>query len=222
MLLYKDSYGINHRSALKEKIKELSLIVKEDNYDEVLLPHPRKRYAHQDEHFSCSMVDAKASERITEKRICRCWNYFNKEYCNSNCAMCSFGFKKVNAGKIVIKDYEVPTEFAMEQLGGIDWLLDVDGVSVAAEVKPHNSSETLVRMIAEILTYTIGTSHIPAICFFKTDLSGNPSKQMIDYLKLKDNDDFLFIKEKTGLKVLYITFDKNSFVIHNDEEEPIQ
>ncbi len=43
MLLYKDSYGINHRSAIAEKLKELAQIVVEDNYDEVLLPHPRKK-----------------------------------------------------------------------------------------------------------------------------------------------------------------------------------
>lgn len=221
MLLYKDSYGINHRSAITEKLKELAQIVVEDNYDEVLLPHPRKRYCHDDQHLFCTMLESASQERITEKRICRCWCYFNKEDKGQDCSACKFSFKKSNVGNFQISDYEVPTEFAMEQLGGIDWLLKHDGRLIAAEVKPPNSSETIVRMIAEILTYTIGTAYVPAICFFKTDMGGNPSKQYIDYLKYRDNQDFQLILSRTCLEVLYVTFDKDTFSIHNVKDKPI-
>ena len=219
MLLYKDSYGINHRSAIQDKLKELSLIVAEKNYDEVLLPHPRKRYLHQDDHSTCTMLESNSQERVTEKRLCRCWNYFNKP--KNTCEQCGFQFKRKNVGSIEIIDYEVPTVFSMEQLGGIDWLLKKENDTIAAEVKPPNSSETIVRMIAEILTYTIGTSYIPAICFFKTDMHGNPSKQYVDYIKVKDSDAFKSIQLNTGLAVFYVTFDDTAFEIHDVKEEPI-
>ena len=221
MLLYKDSDGINHRSAIQDKLKELSLIVAENNYDEVLLPHPRKRYSHQDDHTQCTMPDAANQTQITEKRICRCWNYYNKGS-NVQCNDCKFGFKRKNVGDIAIVDYEVPTVFSMEQLGGIDWLLKKENDVIAAEVKPPNSSETIVRMIAEILTYTIGTNYIPAICFFKTNMYGNLSKQYVDYIKVKDSDAFRDIQASTGLEIFYVTFDDTTFEIHDVKEEPFQ
>ena len=221
MLLYKDSYGINHRSAISEKLKELKQVVIEDNYDEVLLPHPRRPYCHDYEHSTCTMPETASQERLTEKRICRCWCYHNKTVKGQDCSSCNFSFRKKNVGKFEIVDYEVPTKFAMKQLGGIDWLLKKNECMYAAEVKPPNSSETIVRMMAEILTYTIGTTYIPAICFFKTDMNGNESKQCIDYLKYKHNEDFQFILKKTGIEVLYITFDADTFSIHHMSEEPL-
>ena len=221
MVYYKDSYGINHRSAIAEKLKELAGIVCEDNYDEILLPHPRKRYCHADEHIRCSL-DPDNAKKVTEKRICRCWNYLNKKCHMIKCGVCEFEFKRTNVGDIQIDDYEVPTEFSMEKLGGIDWILDDGGTKLATEVKPPESTETIVRMIAEILTYTIGTSYIPAICFFRTTSEGYMSKQCEDYLNFKDNTDFLSIKNVTGLRVLYITFDDCTFTIHDAEKEPIE
>ena len=138
------------------------------------------------------------------------------------CGVCEFEFKRTNVGDIQILDYEVPTEFAMEKLGGIDWILDDVGQALATEVKPPESTETIVRMIAEILTYTVGTSYTPAICFFKTTREGHLSKQCEDYLDYKDNVDFQFIKNKTGLRILYITFDDINFSIHDAEKEPIE
>lgn len=219
MEFYKDSYDINQRSALGEKLKELSNIVCKGNYEEVLLPHPRKEFCHNVDHIRCSLRISNGIQRITEKRICRCWNYYNKDIHQEKCDVCDFGFKKKNAGSITICDYEVPTDFSMDNLGGIDWLLCDGTQKIAAEVKPPNSTETLARMIAEILTYTIETVYTPAICFFKTQMDGKtPSKQMKDYLKYKDNKDFLSIQDKTGLKVLYITFDDNFFIIHDIEK----
>ena len=220
MVYYKDSDGINHRSALLKKLRELANIVCEDNYDEILLPHPREKYCHADKHLHCAL-NSENAERVTEKRICRCWNYYNKQCHKDKCDVCKFEFKRTNAGDIQIVDYEVPTEFSMDNLGGIDWLLNDDGEKLATEVKPPESKETIVRMIAEILTYTIGTSYVPAICFFKTTTEGRMSKQCEDYIKVKDNSDFISIKRKTGLRILYITFDDRTFLIHDAEKEPI-
>lgn len=222
MELYKDSKGINHRSAISDNLKELAEIVSGNNYNEVLLPTPWQICKHQDEHIHCTMRASNSQERVTEKRICRCWNYFNKPENKEGCNSCSFVFKKENVGHYEILDYEVPTVFSMEQLGGIDWLLKRENELIAAEVKPPNSQETIVRMIAEILTYTIETSYTPAICFFLKNVYGKPSKQYVDYVKYKDNEHYKFIKEKTGLQVLYITFDENTFCIHNEEEEPLE
>ena len=221
MEYYKDSDGINHRSAIVKNMKKLANIVCENNYDEILLPHPRKRYCHADEHIRCTL-EPKNAKRVTEKRICRCWNYYNKNCHMIKCGVCEFEFKRTNVGDIKILDYEVPTVFSMENLGGIDWLLDDNGNTLATEVKPPESKETIVRMIAEILTYTIETSYTPAICFFKTTRKGYISKQCEDYMKFKDNDDFLAIKSKTGLRILYITFDDSTFTIHDAEKEPIE
>ena len=202
-------------------MKELANIVCEDNYDEILLPHPRKKYCHADKHIHCTL-NSENAKRVTEKRICRCWNYYNKQCHTDKCDICEFGFKRTNAGDIQIVDYEVPTEFSMDNLGGIDWLLDDEGKKLATEVKPPESKETIVRMIAEILTYTIGTSYVPAICFFETTHKGDMSKQCEDYIKIKDNSDFISIKRKTGLRILYITFDDRTFLIHDAEKEPIK
>ena len=221
MIYYKDSYGINHRSAISEKLRELASIVSDKHYDEILLPHPRKSYCHEYEHVECAL-DLRNTKRATEKRICHCWNYYNKNCHTDKCAGCEFEFKRANAGAIKIRDFEVPTDFSMENLGGIDWLLDDKGQILATEVKPPGSDETIVRMIAEILTYNIKKPYIPAICFFKTTKKGVLTRQCKDYLKYKDNLDFLTIKNRTGLRILYITFDDVSFCIHDTEKEPIE
>lgn len=222
MWLYKDSYGINHRTAIRGKLKELKQIVKNDNYDGILLPYPRKKYSHEYNHISCSLHSSTFRNEPTEKQLCCCWNYFNKSASNSVCSLCTFPLKKKNVGKFEIVDYEVPSLYNMKNLGAIDWLLKRGDEFIATEVKPYGSPETIVRMLAEILTYTIGTTYIPAICFFKTDMNGRPTKQLRDYVKYKGDENFLFIKEKTGLKVLYITFDENTFCIHDEEEEPLE
>lgn len=221
MELYKDLDKINHRSVISSNLGELAKIISRNDYGEILLPYPRKRYLHKEQHVGCTMSLSDSQGRITEKRICRCWNYFNKPECNRICASCTFGFKKENVSNYEIVDYEVPTVFAMKQLGGIDWLLKREGKIIAAEVKPPNSQETIVRMIAEILTYTIDTEYIPAICFFIKNTYGEFSKQYVDYMRFKNDVNFQFIKQRTDLKVLYITYDENTFCIHDEEEEPL-
>ena len=47
------------------------------------------------------------------------------------------------------------------------------------------------------------------------------SKQCSDYLKYKESEDFKSIVEKTHLKVLYVTFDNDTFEIHDTEKEPL-
>ena len=211
-VLYKDNEDINRRSKQEEQLKFLAEMIRDGDYKEKILPEPRYPYEHKFEHSHCDFSSV-SPKRVTEKRICRCWNYYNKPIVNEECNDCPFKFKKKNAGSIEIIDFEVPTEFNIANLGGIDWLLKDGDEIFATEVKPPESTETLVRMIAEILTYTIDSEYKPAICFFAD------SKQHDDYNEYKNNADFQNIINQTGIRVLCITYDENRFEIHDVEKE---
>ena len=211
-VLYKDNEDINRRGKQEEQFKILADMIRNGDYEENLLPKPRRPYDHNFDHNSCDF-SLKNPKPVNEKRICRCWNYYNKPNRDKKCDSCPFQFKKKNDGNIKIIDFEVPTKFNIAKLGEIDWLLKDGDEIFATEVKPPESPETLVRMIAEILTYTIESEYKPAICFF------NGSKQHRDYNKYKDNADFQFIIKQTGIRVLCITFDKDKFEIHDVEKQ---
>lgn len=211
-VLYKDNDDINRRSKQEDQLKELAEIIRNGDYQEQLLPKPRYPYDHKFDHNHCDFSSV-SPERVTEKRICRCWNFYNKPNRDEKCSSCPFQFKKKNIGSIEIVDFEVPTKFNIAKLGGIDWLLKDGDKIYATEVKPPKSTETLVRMIAEILTYTIDSDYKPAICFF------TGSKQYRDYNQYKDNADFQYIIKQTGIRVLCITFNEDSFEIHDVEKE---
>ena len=106
-----------------------------------------------------------------------------------------------NTGKHKITDYEVPMEYVISKVGGIDLLIDN---KYAAEIKPEDSPETLVRMFAEILTYTIDSNYSPAICFFES------SRQMEDFQRYRreQNEDLELLMQY--VEVFYISHsDKN-------------
>lgn len=211
-VLFKDNEDINRRSKQEDQLKELAEMIRNGDYQEQLLPKPRYPYDHKFDHSHCDFSSI-SPERVTEKRICRCWNFYNKANRDAKCDACPFEFKKKNIGSIEIVDFEVPTKFNIAKLGGIDWLLKDGDEIFATEVKPPKSDETIVRMLAEILTYTVDSEYKPAICFF-TD-----SKQHCDYKKYKDNLDFQYIIKQTGICVLCITFNEDSFEIHDIEKE---
>lgn len=210
-MLYKDNEYINRRSKQEEQLKILADIIRNGDYEGNLLPKPRYPYNHKFDHNSCDFSSV-SPERVTEKRICRCWNYYNKPNHDEKCNSCPFQFKKKNVGGIEIVDFEIPTKFNIAKLGGIDWLLKDGDKFFATEVKPPKSTETLVRMISEVLTYTVDSEYKPAICFF------NGSKQHNDYNQYKDNADFQHIIKQTGIRVLCITYDEEKFEIHNVEK----
>lgn len=70
----------------------------------------RETYPHKDKHIACDFQKSDAPEHFTEKRICRCFCYYNKDVHKSKCLECQFVFKKKNVGKIEILDYESPTD----------------------------------------------------------------------------------------------------------------
>ena len=228
--LYKDHEKINHRNIKEylENIKDLAENIhntKELDSDCFLLENAliEKEKPHIPDHSKCDfMTSEKDSNKATEKRICRCMKYYNQEKCNE----CEFEQKMYlqNSDRYEVVDYEVPMDYVMKNIGGID--LEIKdrktGIIYATEVKPENSNETLVRMIAEILTYTIGKvtdTYKPAICFFYN------SKQKEDFCKkeIQENEDFKFLM--TLVDVFYITYEIEDnvakYIIHDNKEEPL-
>lgn len=124
----------------------------------------------------------------TEERICRCLFYTNNGSSNNPCDRCLFRsvYQKKNVGSIYIKNYQVPAIYDMSGLGNIDWVLSDGNVTYAVEVKPADSTETISRMLAEILTYTVDRDgeFVPGICFFERTFDGKAdSVQYKDYQK---------------------------------------
>ena len=199
--MYKDLLEVNQRNAFSflQVLHEEALWLKkyyEDNEDkkkleEKFLPendiklsnekYPKQHYPN---HKWCSGIYDPNSTKLTEKRICRCMFYYNESF--QKCQNCLLQTKWKNVGQIQITNYECPTKHVYKNVGGMDLIFDD---TYAVEVKPQNSSETLTRMFAEIMTYTIDCAddYKPAICFFED------SQQMKDFEKYKDNPDLQFI-----------------------------
>ena len=90
----------------------------------------------------------------TEKRWCRCLVNFSKQR-NKNCDKCVLKSKYAkpieNANFI---DFEVPASArGDDKIGEIDVILEYEGTQYCTEVKPSWNNESLLRMIAEIITY---------------------------------------------------------------------
>lgn len=216
---FKDTPTINHRSAQDENFEKLLNAINGNNLKGFLIKgEPDKSKPHIPNHSKCDYSKTD-SERITEKRICRCFYYYNSDKTTDECATCPFAFKKKNIGNIKITNYEVPSEFVIEGVGGIDWLLDDNGQTLATEVKPTESSETLVRMVAEALTYKIDTDYTPAICFFLKNKYGNDTKQMADYRKYRNALIFREIIAKANLRILGIEIIEDTFMIIDLEKD---
>lgn len=199
--LFKDRKIVKNRSKLKEAMKEIVKLLKrievcedkENIFRIELLNDQNSSQEHIPNHNGC---DGCETSTKTEKRMCRCMYYFNSSFEKNSCRGCKLERKWKNVGNINITEYEYPTKYVLEKVGGIDLIFDD---KYAVEVKPKGSKETLTRMFAEILTYTIDYDYKPAICFFEG------SKQMRDFMILYNNpetkDDLLYICKY--IKVFY-------------------
>ena len=145
-VLIKDEKTINQRTeqTYLDNCKRLNKLIEEaeinNSWDEIFLDKTfKKENLHIPVHEKCGMTK-NDSDTVYEKRICRCMFYKNisKRY--------------------LITDAEKPTQKVIKSCGGID-LVIVDKLDnnkeYAVEVKPDYSKETIVRMVAEIFTYTI-------------------------------------------------------------------
>ena len=211
--LYKDRKTIQHRNKqdYNKNLKDLADLVRGAEKDEngkrllykkllgndyeKLLKHDKKGLQkHEYSHDICNPPPPKKG-RSTEKRTCRCMNYYGKDA--QKCGNCKLKKKWNNVGKFKVTDYEVPMTYVISEAGGIDLLIDG---KYATEVKPEKSRESLVRMIAEIFTYTIDRKYEPAICFFED------SKQMKDFKRLREegNEDLNYLMKYVS--VFYVSY----------------
>lgn len=125
------------------------------------------------QHNRCVGLD---NESYTEKRLCKCMYYINDNYPTS-CYKCDFQERLKIIGDYGIIDYEVPAFYYGDGIGEIDLIISDGKTSYATEVKPYkNNKETLLRMIAEIMTYTLGYptgKYKKAIAFFEKNREDN-------------------------------------------------
>lgn len=134
------------------------------------------------QHNHCAGLD---SERYTEKRLCKCMYYLNSTY-SKRCDKCAFQDRFEIVGEYQITDYEVPAFYYGDGIGEIDLMISKDNVCYATEVKPYKGNhETLLRMLAEIMTYTEGYPsgrYKKAIAFFKKNRdNGEKTAQQKEY-----------------------------------------
>lgn len=237
-MMFKDR-NLNKRNDLDQKknMKELVKAINDLSFnpnalkdlllDGVII----KNQNHNPNHDSCTYSNSD-SKRITEKRICRCMYYYNdidaSKELKERCAICNYPAKLKNDSPFKILDYEVPMKKVSKNVGGIDLVIQgIDGTVYGVEMKPPCGTETFVRMVSEILTYSElsdyeveikGTSYNfkPAICFFKKkSLASNSiihSTQWRDYHKWLNDHDFETLIN--SVKVFYVTINGNYFDIH--------
>lgn len=206
---YKDKPGINNISREEANLKDIAKICKEafesENPQDILKKKLRNKWENEKPHKATHEICAKCqTDRITEKRICRCMNYYdeNAEICDEE--HCKLKLKWKNVGDITVSDYEKPTEYVMEKVGGMDLILDEH---YAVEVKPYDSEETLSRMFAEILTYTIDGEYEPGIAMFKYNHEKEEESYQWRTLQKLEGEDYL--KEiMTHVKIFTIDYTK--------------
>lgn len=104
------------------------------------------------------------------------------------CDSCVFTDKRKLVGDYKILDYEVPSFYYIRNtgLGEIDLIIGDGTKEYAFEIKPERSKETLVRMVSEILTYTLGDTkekYHRAIVFFEESDQHKQYKEMSPEMK---------------------------------------
>ena len=170
-------------------------------YDFLIDKNATKGKEQNPNHNKCASV--KYSPRMGgEPQICRCMYYYNigtyKE-CENECDLTPWK----NVGNIPVKEYEYPSKYKMEDIGGIDLVLEYNNI-YGTEVKPPKSEETISRMVAEILTYRVVDrlkefeQFEPAIAVFK----GSEQHSVIKELENNENEDWLEIKKHITVFVI--------------------
>jgi hypothetical protein len=144
---------IQHKSTYNNVVNlELS---KEDYYLKIVKGVPlNNRDLYKYDHDECLFE----TKRPTEKRLCRCLVNYNKENTKAQCEKCALKNNEYFAKKVInaeMVDFEVPvSNDGKDSVGEIDLLFNFDNTLYCAEFKPIWNTESILRMVAEILTYT--------------------------------------------------------------------
>lgn len=185
--LFKDKDQIGTKTYYIDIAEELySRIQNGEDLESILVPNNAEKMDDREyDHSVCNIIQTYTSTE-REKRICHCmYGYNSNAYSDcDNCAMKYIYKSKPNSKSCVI-DFEVPTRYEREKIGGVDIMLEYDSEKYAVEVKPPNSDESLTRMIAEILTYTHAlpkkyNGARPAIAFFEYQIDDNTKEHLLD------------------------------------------
>lgn len=208
--LLKDRINKTNNVALAKELIH-AIEAGEDALMELLLgtTEPELYSAHgsykEGEHSHCGGLKKDA---FTEKRLCKCLYYKNGKYHDpEECRKCDFphAYRYGIIGDYFIADYEVPAFYYGDGIGEIDMVISNGTAQYATEVKPFKgNSETLLRMIAEIMTYTIGYpvgKYEKAIAFFEGTKQAeefeNPAPEITELLQKAGIAVFCF-KEEAG------------------------
>lgn len=153
-----------------------------------------------EQHRHCAGL---VGDRYTEKRLCKCIYYRNSTY-SKHCDKCEFLNRFDIIGEYQITDYEVPAFYYGDGIGEIDLIITENDVQYATEVKPYKgNNETLLRMVAEIMTYTEGypeRKYKKAIAFFKKNRDTNEiTTQQKEYET--ENSNLLELLKKADITV---------------------
>lgn len=181
MLFYKERQ-INNKSKYNDIVKTrltgdaLAVIL------EGLSPDP---YTGKFDHkkISCECVGRK-----TEKRWCRCLVNSQQKNLIKACETCDL--KKTYAKPVenaVFADFEVKVS-NNKGVGAIDLIMNYNGKTYAVETKRPESNESVLRMVAEIITYVYcsGKEMNKAIMFVKD------SEQYCQWVGLKNGKDYKY------------------------------
>ena len=140
-------------------------------------------------------------DTFTEKRLCKCMYYYNNLF-QKNCDKCDFKQRYKLTGDYEICDYEVPAFYYGDGIGEIDVIIKGKETVYATEIKPYKgNNETLLRMISEIMTYTLGypnEKYKKAIAFFENTPQEKEYLSMTSEMKalIKEADITVFRFEK--------------------------
>lgn len=158
----------------------------------------------------CGFHDEKDPNCTDEQRICKCL-YYKASNHQRLCSSCSYNNFPLVEGAYKIVDYEVPSKYRAKNIKvkNIDLVIS-DGINLyATEAKPprENSPETILRMISEIITYTVDDpQYKKSIIFFEN------SPQDREYMSLnKTVKELIRVGEITVFKI--IKNDKGNFEI---------
>lgn len=232
--LFKDTIN---KSNYETRIKELSeaLDAGDAAMKELLLgtAHPKryeeaggkyKRYKGTEGGLRADEIRSKDCSGINdtstwEKGLFKCMFYWNRGM-SPQCKECKAGKRFRLIGDYRIMDYEVPAFFKEEGVGNIDLILEGNGEIYAAEAKTYrqDDAEPLLRMIAEILTYTLGDPapnetgvYRKAILFFEKTPAEDKSKEQLtpqeeEYREAKEKDSAIMeLIRKAGISVFHLT-----------------
>lgn len=121
-----------------------------------------------------------------EDQLCKCLFFYNLHRMGETCRVlaeskhCVRSERFAVTGPYEIYDYQVPGYYNGSGIGEIDLVLTDGKAMYATEVKPpektsdRENPETLLRMVAEILTYTLDTEgYQKAIAFFENTPQAN-------------------------------------------------